>query len=87
MSDIAVVGDTFVYVSSRAKKYPIRPNSSARMSLLAATLCAVFQMYNVRMIRRKQDKILTERKTPMPVKITLAGEKTCKTYMRDSSLT
>ena len=31
--------------------------------------------------------ILTERKTPMPVKITLAGEKTCKTYMRHSRLT
>ena len=31
--------------------------------------------------------ILTERKTPMPVKITLAGEKTCNTYMRDSTLT
>ena len=31
--------------------------------------------------------ILTERKTLMPVKITLAGEKTCKTHMRHSRLT
>ena len=31
--------------------------------------------------------MLTARKTPMPAKITLAGEKTCKTYyMRHSRL-
>ena len=51
MSVMAEVGDTFVYVSSRAKKYPMRSNNSARTSLLAATLWAAYQMYNVRILR------------------------------------
>ena len=32
---------------------------------------------------RETDGILAERKTPMPAKITLAGENTCKTYFRN----
>ena len=43
MSVIAVVGVTSVYVSSRLKKNPIRSNSSARTSLLAATSLAVWK--------------------------------------------
>ena len=51
---IAVVGATSVYVSSRAKNHPIRSNSSARTSLLAATPCAVYKIIDVRLICRKQ---------------------------------
>ena len=54
MSVMAEVGDTFVYVSSRAKKYPMRSNNSARTSLLAATPLAAYhnQMYNVSFLHR-----------------------------------
>ena len=51
---IAVVGANSVYVSSRAKNHPIRSNNSARTSLLAATPWAVYEMFDVRMICRKQ---------------------------------
>ena len=51
---IAVVGATSVYVSSRAKNHPIRSNNSARTSLLAATPWAVYEMFDVRLICRKQ---------------------------------
>ena len=51
---IAVVGATSVYVSRRAKNHPIRSNSSARTSLLAATPWAVYKTIAVRMIYRKQ---------------------------------
>ena len=51
---IAVVGATSVYVSSRAKNHPIRSNNSARTSLLAATPWAVYEMFDVRLIYRKQ---------------------------------
>ena len=54
MSLIAVVGATFVYVSSRVKKYPMRSKSSVRMSLLAATSWAAYRIANVRKIRPKK---------------------------------
>jgi hypothetical protein len=46
------------------------------MSLLAATSLAAYEAVNVRTIcSKKMYKILAIRKTPMPAKIVLAGEK------------
>ena len=51
---IAVVGATSVYVSSRAKNHPMRSKSSARTPLLAATPWAVYKIFDMRSICRKQ---------------------------------
>jgi hypothetical protein len=59
MSAIAAVGVTSVYVSRRLKKYPMRSNSSARTSLLAATSLAAYRShrtFNMRTIRRKNEQ-------------------------------
>ena len=48
MSVMSEVGVTSVYVSSRLKKNPMRSNSSARTSLLAAASLAAYETLDIR---------------------------------------
>jgi hypothetical protein len=45
MSIMAEVGRTFIYASSRLKKYYMRPNRSMRAYLLARTSLIAYEVY------------------------------------------
>ena len=83
MSVMAEVGVISVYVSSRLKKNPMRSNSSARTSLLAAVSLAAYETLDFRKDLPKEIYgILARRKTPIPEKIAFAGENTYRVYIR-----
>ena len=77
MSVMAAVGRTFIYASSRLKKYSIRPNRSIRASLLARTSLIAYDVYRLPSHTTDSKTMLTWRRTPMPVNIAFAGGNAC----------
>ena len=77
ISLMAAVGRTFMYASSRLKKYSMRLNKSIRASLLARTSLIACEGYKLpRRPHVKGLEMLTCRRTPIPVNIAFAGGNT-----------
>ena len=75
LSVIAAVGGTSVYVSRRLKKFSKSSEMSIRASCAALTSLTAWRLRCQSWLRGDVD-ILTWRRTPAPVKMTVAGEKT-----------